>query len=49
MNYKFNGKIFGGEQKAFIEILFDVWKECNQKGNIPVKVKMTGFLEILTD
>ncbi|WP_160684590.1 DUF1905 domain-containing protein [Clostridium sp. C2-6-12] len=38
MNYRFNGKIFLEGNKAFIEIPFNVWEECNQKGNIPVKV-----------
>lgn len=40
MNYKFNGKIFFEGNKAFIEIPFNVWEECNQKGNIPVKVSL---------
>lgn len=38
MDYKFNGKIFLEGNKAFAEIPFNVWEECNQKGNIPVKV-----------
>lgn len=40
MNYKFYGKIFFERNKAFIEIPFNVWEECNQKGNIPVKVSL---------
>lgn len=38
MNFNFNGKIFLEGNKAFVEIPFNVWEECNQKGNIPVKV-----------
>lgn len=44
MNYKFNGKIFLEGNKAFIEIPFNVWEECNQKGNIPVKVNLKGLV-----
>jgi hypothetical protein len=43
MNYKFNGKIFFEGNKAFIEIPFNVWEECGQKGNIPVKVTIDDF------
>jgi hypothetical protein len=42
MNYKFIGKIFFEGNKAFIEIPFNVWEECNKKGNIPVRVSLKG-------
>lgn len=38
MNYRFNGKTFLEGNKAFVDIPYNVWEECNQKGNIPVKV-----------
>lgn len=43
MNYKFVEKIFFEGNKAFIEIPFNVWEECGQKGNIPVKVGIDNF------
>ncbi len=43
MNYKFSEKIFFGGQKAYVEIPFNVWAECGQKGNIPVKVSIKDF------
>lgn len=38
MFYKFNGEVFEEGKRTFISIPFNVWDECGQKGNIPVKV-----------
>jgi len=43
MDYKFNGEIFQEGQRAFITVPFNVWEECGQKGNIPVKVTIDDF------
>lgn len=43
MVYKFNGEVFEEGQRSFISIPFNVWDECGQKGNIPVKVTIDDF------
>jgi hypothetical protein len=43
MDYNFNGRIFLEGNKAFVDIPFNVWEECNQKGNITVKVSLKGI------
>lgn len=43
MIYKFNGEIFEDGNRLFIRIPFNVWDECSQKGNIPVKVTIDDF------
>lgn len=43
MEYKFNGEIFKEGQRNFISIPFNVWEECGQKGNIPVRVTIENF------
>lgn len=43
MEYKFKEQIFKEGQRNFISIPFNVWEECGQKGNIPVKVIIEDF------
>lgn len=43
MIYKFCGEIFENGKRLFISIPFNVWEECGQKGNIPVKVTVDDF------
>lgn len=38
MRYKFEGKCTQEGNRHFIEIPFNVWEVCEQKGNIPVEV-----------
>jgi hypothetical protein len=38
MIYEFCGRAFKEGQRSFINIPFNVWNECGQKGNIPAKV-----------
>ncbi|GAA0180119.1 DUF1905 domain-containing protein [Clostridium sediminicola] len=38
MEYQFNGELLKEGVRTFIAIPFNVWKVCNQKGRIPVKV-----------
>lgn len=43
MEYKFSGEIYKEGQRNFISIPFNVWEECGQKGNIPVRVTIEDF------
>lgn len=38
MKYTFTEKLFKQGNRCFIQIPFNVWEECGQKGSIPVKV-----------
>lgn len=43
MEYKFIGEVFEEGKRLFIKIPFNVWEECEKKGNIPAKVVINDF------
>ena len=41
--YSFKSTLFKGSNRVYIQIPFNVWEVCGQKGQIPVEVEISGL------